>query len=163
MNFNTFFVVNKVITKKGVIIKKQKIPKIVFEQISGPGNLKFLSMLEHKNNQYIVVVDNIVQNDIFVYTLDYAEQESINLNAFITVAEQWYNTNSMKYPLSFELSRFGLSSATSKIYRTFDLNTVQRLVGTPFKFDLSTPVKIKRRISNEVPSCVLIKPKNSMN
>jgi hypothetical protein len=127
--------------------------------VSDRGNLNLLSMLEHRRERYLVVVDNIDDEAITAYVLDYAQQEGVDLITFIDVAEKWLQHSDGKYPLSFELSRLGLTSVARKIYKTFDLAYVTRLVGRSFSYDLTTPIRIRRRRASRVPAGVEIRPK----
>ena len=140
-------------------MSKRKIPSLIIEHVSDRGNLNMLSMLEHRRDKYLVIVDNIDEDNITAYVLDFAQQESVDLSLFIKIAEQWLEKSNGEYPLSFELSRLGLTEATRRIYKTFDLAYVTRLVGRAFSFDLTTPVRIRRRRATKIPTGVEIRPK----
>ena len=143
-------------------MNKRKIPSLIIEHVSDRGNLNMLSMLEHRRDKYLVIVDNIDEDNITAYVLDFAQQESVDLSLFIKIAEQWLEKSNGEYPLSFELSRLGLTEATRRIYKTFDLAYVTRLVGRAFSFDLTTPVRIRRRRATKIPTGVEIRPKASV-
>ena len=147
------------IKKPGPHVSKRKIPTLIVEHVSDRGNLHMLSMLEHRRDRYLVIVDNTSDESITAYVLDYAQQEGIDLASFIGVAEGWLKNSGGAYPLSFELSRLGMTSVTRRIHKTFDLAYVTRLVGCAFSFDLTTPVKIRRRRASRVPSHVEVRPK----
>jgi len=142
-------------------MSKKKIPSLIIEHVSDRGNLHLLSMLEHRRDKYLVIVDNISADSITAYVLDYAQQEGVDLSAFILVAEKWLETSNNEYPLSFELSRLGLTDTVRKIYKTFDLAYVTRLVGRSFEYDLTTPIRVRRRRASRVPAGVEVKPKSS--
>jgi hypothetical protein len=137
---------------------KKKIPNLIIEEVSDAGNLHMLSMLEHRRNRYLVIVDNILEDELYAYVLDYAQQEGIDLNAFIKIAEQWVQSG-VDHPLSFELSKLGLSGITQPIYKTFALAHVTRLVGRGFSIDLRTPVRVKRRRVPLIQPMIEIRPK----
>jgi hypothetical protein len=139
-------------------MSKRKIPSLIIEHVSDAGNLRLLSMLEHRRERYLVIVDNIDDEIITAYVLDYAQQEGVDLIAFITIAEQWLEVSGGKYPLSFELSRLGLTHVARRIYKTFDLAYVTRLVGRGFSYDLTTPLRVRRRRASRVPSGVEVRP-----
>jgi hypothetical protein len=140
-------------------MSKRKIPSLIIEHVSDVGNLYCLSMLEHRRERYLVIVDNIDDEMITAYVLDHAQQEGIDLPAFIGVVERWLEHGATEYPLSFELSRLGLTSVTRRIYKTFDLAYVTRLVGRSFEYDLTTPVRVRRRRASRVPAGIEIKPR----
>jgi hypothetical protein len=143
-------------------VSKRKIPTLIIEHVSDRGNLHLLSLLEHRRERYLVIVDNVSSETITAYVLDYAQQEGVDLRTFIELAETWLKTTEGTYPLSFELSRLGLTSAARRIYKTFDLAYVTRLVGRSFAFDLTTPVRVRRRRASRVPAGVEIRPKASV-
>jgi hypothetical protein len=140
-------------------MSKKKIPTLIIEHVSDQGNLHLLSMLEHRREKYLVIVDNIDEENVYAYVLDQAQQEGLDLKVFIHIAETWLNTSSGGYPLSFELSRIGMTTAARRIYKTFDLAYVTRLVGRAFSFDLTTPIRVRRRRANIVPAGIEIRPK----
>ena len=147
-------------------MSKRKIPTLIIEHVSDEGNLNMLSMLEHqayhRRERYLCVVDNIDDEQITAYVLDYAQQEGVDLITFIKIAEQWLKQSNGQYPLSFELSRLGLTAASKRIYKTIDLAYVTRLVGRSFSFDLTTPVRVRRRRASRVPAGIEIRPKSTV-
>lgn len=140
-------------------MSKKKIPTLIIEHVSDRGNLHLLSLLEHRRDRYLVIVDNITEDEIAAYVLDYAQQEGIDLGTFLDLTENWLQTSGGAYPLSFEFSRLGLTSVTRRIYKTFDLAYVTRLVGKAFTYEMSTPTKVRRRRASKVPAGVEIRPK----
>ncbi len=140
---------------------KKKIPNLIIEEVADAGNLHMLSMLEHRRNRYLVIVDNILEDELHAYVLDYAQQEGIDLNTFIKIAEGWVASGA-NHPLSFELSKLGYSSITQPIYKTFALAHVTRLVGRGFSIDLKTPIRIKRRRVPVIQPMIEIRPKASV-
>lgn len=143
-------------------MSKRKIPTLIIEHVSDRGNLHLLSLLEHRRDRYLVIVDNIDEENITAYVLDYSQQEGIDLRTFISLAEEWLERSQGQYPFSFELSRLGLTETTRRIYKTFDLAYVTRLVGRSFSFDLTTPIRVRRRRASRVPAGVEVKPKASV-
>ena len=144
-------------------MSKRKIPTLIIEHVSDRGNLHLLSMLEHRRDKYLVIVDNIDEEAITAYVLDYAQQEGVDLRTFIGLAEEWLQRSDAKYPLSFELSRLGLTSTVRRIYKTFDLAYVTRLVGRSFSYDLTTPIRVRRRRASRVPAGIEIRPRASVH
>ena len=140
-------------------MSKRKIPSLIIEHVSDRGNLRLLSLLEHRRDRYLVIVDNVSSESITAYVLDYAQQEGVDLSTFIKLAEDWLENSNGQYPLSFELSRLGLTNVARRIYKTFDLAYVTRLVGRSFEYDLTTPTRVRRRRASKVPAGVEVRPK----
>jgi hypothetical protein len=133
-------------------LAKKKIPNLIVEFASDSGNLHFLSVIEHRRQNYLAIVDNISSEEVGAYVLDYAQQEKLDVRQLLSAATLWFYRGSTRYPLSFEFSRLGLTPATNRIYKTFELPHVTRLIGNDFRFDFETPPKIRRRRANLIPA-----------
>lgn len=133
---------------------KKKIPALVVEKAVDPGNYYYLSVVEYRKENYLVVVDNISNDELGAYVLDLAQQEGINLQELMSVITTWFYGYSEKYPLSFEFSRLGLTPITNRIYKTFELAHVTRLIGNDFTFNIFDSPKIKRRRVSMIPAGV---------
>lgn len=140
---------------------KKKIPGLVIERAEDQGNHYFLSVLEYRRENYLVVVDNITDDELGAYVLDFAQQEGMSLKELMSVVTLWFYKSSFDYPLSFEFSRLGISEKTNRIYKTFELTHVTRLIGKDFKFDLNASPKIRRRRVSKIPAGVEIKLKKT--
>lgn len=140
---------------------KRKIPGLIIERAEDQGNYFFLSVLEYRRENYLVIVDNITDEEVGAYVLDFAQQEGMNLRDLMTLITQWFYRASHRYPLSFEFSRLGVAQRTNRIYKTFELAHVTRLIGKDYKFDLLVAPKVRRRRVNKIPAGVEIKLKRS--
>jgi hypothetical protein len=133
-------------------VTKKKIPKLDVEFASDDGNLYFLSLLEYRRENYLTVIDNITSDEVSAYVLDFAQSEKIDVKALISVITLWFYKGSYEHPLSFEFSRLGLTPMTNRIYKTFELPHVTRIVGNDFRYDFETAPKIRRRRATSMPS-----------
>lgn len=140
---------------------KRKIPSLIVEFASDQGNAYYLSVIEYRRENYLVVVDNINDEEVGAYVLDFAQQEGINLQDLMTVVTQWFYRASYRYPLSFEFSRLGIAQRTNRIYKTFELAHVTRLIGKDYRFDFQALTKVRRRRVNKIPAGVEIKLRRS--
>ena len=143
-------------------MSKRKVPSLIVERAEDQGNYYFLSVLEHRRENYLVIIDNITDEAVGAYVLDFAQQEGMNLRDLMTVITLWFYRGSHRYPLSFEFSRQGISPATNRIYKTFELAHVTRLIGKDFRFDMLAAPKVKRRRVNKIPAGVEIKLKRAV-
>lgn len=112
----------------------------------------FLSVLEYRRENFLVVIDNVSSEEIGAYVLDFAQQERLDVRQILTVVTHWFYRGSTRYPLSFEFSRLGLTPMVNKIYKTFELAHVTRLIGIDFNFNLEAPPKIRRRRVSLIPA-----------
>lgn len=135
-------------------MSKKKIPSLVVEYACDSGNFCYLSVLEYRKENYLVIVDNITEDTVGAYVLDFAQQEGIDLQQLITIVTTWFYRGSYTYPLSFEFSRLGMAMHTNRIYKNFELAHVTRLIGNDFKYNLSAAPKVKRRRVSMIPAGV---------
>lgn len=140
---------------------KKRIPDLHVEYVEDQGNCLFLSLLEYRKEKYLVIIDNVTDDEIGAYVLDVAKQEGLDLKLLLTVITQWFYRASYKYPLSFEFSRLGMTPMTNRIYKTFELAHVTRLVGNDFRFNLDSSPKVKRRRVNKIQAGVEVKLKKT--
>jgi hypothetical protein len=140
---------------------KRKIPGLVVEFASDTGNAFFLSVLEYRRENYLVVVDNISADEVNAFVLDFAQQEGIDLKQLMSVITTWFYRGSHHYPLSFEFSRLGITHRTNRILKTFELTHVTRLIGRDFRYDLFEVPKVRRRRVNRIPAGVEVRLKRS--
>jgi hypothetical protein len=141
---------------------KKKIPPLVIEYVTDPVNLFYLSLIEYKRDNFLSIIDNITKTDVSAFVLDFANQEKINTLNFFSVVTNWFYCSSHLHPLSFELSKTGLSDKMRPLFRTFDINSISRIIGNPFVFDFESITKVKRRKVNIIPSTVEIRLKNKI-
>jgi hypothetical protein len=140
---------------------KKRIPALVVERAEDQGNFFYLSVIEFRRENYLVVIDNITDDEVGAYVLDYAQQEGIDTKQLLSLITVWFYRGSQTYPLSFEFSRLGIAERTNRIYKTFELAHVTRLIGRDFTFDLLTPPKVRRRRVSKIPAGVEVRLKRS--
>lgn len=140
---------------------KKRIPSLIVEFASDSGNLYYLSVIEYRRQNYLCIIDNISSEEIGAYVLDFAPQEKIDLKQLMTVITYWFYRGSYSYPLSFEFSRLGITPAANRIYKTFELAHVTRLIGHDFRYDFESPPKIRRRRVSLIPAGTEIRLKRS--
>ena len=140
---------------------KKKIPNLIVEFASDSGTMYFLSVIEYRRENYLAIVDNISSDEVGAYVLDFAQQERLDLQQLMTIVTRWFYSGSVAYPLSFEFSRLGISPMVNRIYKTFELAHVTRLIGYDFRYDFETPPKIRRRRATLIPAGAEVKLKRS--
>jgi hypothetical protein len=142
-------------------LAKKRQPELKIEQVNEKANLHFMALLEYKRENYLCIIDNITPSEIGVYVLDFAEQESVPVQEFLSVVTQWFYGKSDLHPLSVEIAKKGLTESCSSIYRTFDTTYVSRIVGQAFTYDGLNKSKVRRRRVIPIPEGVAIKLKKS--
>lgn len=141
---------------------KKKIPELKVELINERGNLLYLALLEYKRENYLCIIDNVSQSEIGAYVLDYAEQENIPVQEFLSLVTHWFYSKSDNHPLSVEIASQGLTQLIAPIHRTFDTTYVSRIVGHAFVYETMNKSKVRRRRVVPIPEGVAIKFKKSV-
>lgn len=141
---------------------KKKVPSLIVEFASDSGNLYYLSVLEYRRQNYLCIVDNISSEEVGAYVLDFAQQEKLDLKQLMSIITYWFYRGSTQYPLSFEFSRLGITPATNRIYKTFELAHVTRLIGHDFRYDFESAPKVRRRRVSLIPAGTEVRLKRSM-
>ena len=134
----------------------KKIPPLILENLDSDQNHAYLTLIIYKKQKYLVVVDNVGNEEISAFVLDMAEAEGIDVKWFLSVCNLWFYSSSEKYPLSFEFAKTGHLNTVKKIIRTFNTNSVSRIVGRIFMYNIQNKPKVKRRKIIPVPEYVEI-------
>jgi hypothetical protein len=142
---------------------KKKIPPLILEHTYNKSNLIFLTMVEYKKENYLVIVDNITDDELTGFVLDAAEAEKIDVNAVISIATKWFYSSSERYPLSVEFSKNGMAAYVAPILKSFNTQFISRIVGKCFSYDVNKKPKLKRKKIVPVAQGVEIKFKKPSN
>lgn len=136
---------------------KKVVPPLLIEEVQESVNHMYISLLEYKRKNYIVIIDNITDAEISAYVLDYANAEDINVAELLSATTFWYYSASERYPLSFEFSKSGLAESMSPLRRTFKKDYVSRLIGKAFSYEIETKPRVKRKRVQKIQQGVEIK------
>lgn len=138
---------------------KNPIPLIVEEHPDDYDGYPFITLVQYDNKHLLTIIDNASEKQIKAYILDLCGPESIDEEQLVAVASHWYDNHRDRFPISFQFSRLGISDSTGKIYRTFNIEYVTRVIGPLPKFDMTTAPKIRRRRRKAVPPGVEVSRK----
>lgn len=122
-----------------------KAPPLVYEELQDQSNHLFLTLVEYKRVKYLTIIENVVDDEIQAYLLDLLEAEGVDQEWFMTVARRWYYSAADRYPLSFEFAKLGKGDVVEKIRKTFNINSISRVIGRLFTYPMNTKPKVKRR------------------
>ena len=135
---------------------KKQVPKLKIEFYSETSNLHYLAIVEHKREQYLCIINNITEDEIGAYVLDFIEQEKISLPNFLSLVNNWFYSSSSDKPLSIEIAKMGLTRTFSPIFRTFDKSYVSRIIGNAFSYKEGSTSRVKRRRVIPIPEGIEI-------
>lgn len=122
-----------------------KIPLVIEPYPENYDGYKFITLIRYNDENYLNLVDNVVNNTIISYVLDLCPPNNLNEEKIIDVANYWFNNNKDKYPLSIEYSKNNMGEETSKILRCFPIDYVARVIGPLNMYKMSGTYKIRKR------------------
>lgn len=138
-----------------------KTPPLIFENLEDPQNLCYITLIEFKKQKYLTIVENVIEDEIQAYILDSLAAEGIDQDWFLSIATKWYYSASDRYPLSFEFAKLGEGDVIKKILKTYNINSISRVIGKLFVYPINTKPKVKRRKVNAIPEAIEIKFRKS--
>lgn len=116
--------------------------------------LPFLTLIQFRRQPMLVIVDNVDDDLIRAYVLDLCGPAHVDEERIVLTAAEWFSESRSKYPISIEFSKRGLTAETSKIYRTFDIEFVSRVIGPAPEFPMGATKSVRRRRRKPVPAGV---------
>ncbi|TFG96110.1 hypothetical protein E4H12_11805 [Candidatus Thorarchaeota archaeon] len=125
--------------------------------------LPFLTLIQFRKQPMLVIIDNVNDQAIKAYVLDLCGPEHVNEEKVIGAAQEWFEKDNINFPVSIEFSRRGMTEETSRIYRTFDVEFVSRVIGPAPEFPMGVIKSVKRRRRKAVPQGVEIQQGSMLN
>jgi hypothetical protein len=139
----------------GKTAKQGDLPFILEQHPESYTGYPFITLIQYKSQHILSIVDNIFNKSLKVFVIDLCGPSGINEEAIIALASEWYDNSRTRYPISFEFSKRGMTQQTSKIYRTYAIDSIARVIGPIFSFPMDQVFKVKRRKRREIPPVVL--------
>lgn len=136
------------------------IPLIVEPHPEDYEGYPFITLIQYRKEHTLALIDNATDKVVKAYVLDMCGPANVDEELLIGVAKHWYDNNGLeRYPVSFTLSQFGIANEASKIYRTFNIEYITRVIGPLPRFEMKAITSTKRRRRKPVPAGVEIKNK----
>ena len=136
------------------------IPLIVEPHPADYDGYPFITLIQYRKEHTLTLIDNADDKTIKAFVLDMCGPAQVNEELLIGVAQQWFEENNhYRYPVSFAFSRMGVANEASKIYRTFNIEHVTRVIGPLPKFEMKETSSIKRRRRKPVPPGIEVQNK----
>jgi len=140
-------------------IRGNPIPLIVENHPDNYNGYPFITLIQYKDIDQLVIVDNVDEKNIDAYVLDLCGPENVDEEKMISIVSEWWDKHRADFPVSFEFSKAGIAVDVSKIYRAFHIEYVTRVIGPLSNFKAKETPKIKRRRRKEVPKGVEVHKK----
>ena len=130
------------------------VPLIVEDHPDDYEGYPFITLIQYRRVHVLAIVDNSDEQVIKSYVLDMCGPERVDEQKIIEIAASWYKNHRTEHPLSVEFSRRGVTSEAGRIYRTFNIEFVTRVIGPLPRFEMTETVRVKRRKRKPVPQGV---------
>lgn len=122
----------------------KKYPLITEPHPESYNGYPFMTLLTYGNEKILTIVDNHNKHSINAFVLDYCNIENLNEDMIIRSALNWYNDETINYPISIAFAK-NPNLGTHKIYKSFNINYVKRIIGPLPIYNMETIKKIKRK------------------
>lgn len=123
--------------------QKQTVPIIIEPYPEDYNGYPFITLLQYKHDYVLTIVDNVSIKKVSALVLDRCGPEQVNEQEIVNIADEWY-TSGCKYPLSIEFSKRNMVGITSRLFRSFELEYITRVIGPLPQYNMEVS-QIKRR------------------
>lgn len=127
------------------------VPLIIEDHPKQYKGFPFITYIQFHNSNVLAIVDNVHQKQLQCYVLDLCQPLEIDEKLLIEATANWYNSSSHRLPLSVYLNQIGLGEAVAKVYRTYNIEFITRIVGPLFTYPI-TEVVVTRRKKRKSPT-----------
>lgn len=128
----------------------KKFPLVVEPHPADYHGYEFLTLIRFNDESSLNIVDNVSKKYIHTYVIDLCGPEEFDEEGLIDIANEWYHTNGDRHPISVEFSRRNMVEEAAKILRAYPLDYVTRVIGPLPHFDMSGPIKVRKRKRKEI-------------
>lgn len=121
----------------------KKYPLIIESHPETYSGYPFITLLVYGEEKILTIIDNHDNHNINAFVLDYCKIEKLDEDLIIKTAANWYYNN-RSCPVSIEFAKID-NLNTQKIYKSFNINYVKRIMGPLPKYNMEITKKIKRK------------------
>lgn len=132
------------------------IPLIIEPYPDDYDGYKFITLIRYNDSNTLNIIDNVVNGSINTYVLDLCSPSFVEEERIIEVAYDWFESDRIRHPISVEFSRLGLADEFGKIFRTFPIDYVARVIGPLPEYRMTGAYKIRKRKKKNVPENIEI-------
>lgn len=133
------------------------IPLIIEQHPEDYNGYPFITLLQYRKEHILALIDNTDDKIIKAYVLDLCGPSKVDEERIVEVTLDWWDNRRDRYPLSVEFSSLGLTNDASKIYRTFNIEYITRVIGPLPKYEMKDTVSVKRRKRKVLPKGIALK------
>ena len=136
-------------------MKKSHVPLIIESHPSNYIGFPFITLIQYHKSPMVCVVDNIGDSSIRAFVLDMCGPAGVDEEIIVNATQVWYDQYRAQYPVSVYFSREGLSSVTTKIFRTLNVEFVSRVIGPVPNYPMTGHSSLRRRKRKVIPSALV--------
>lgn len=129
----------------------KQIPLVVEPYPDDYEGYKFITLIRYNDFNSLNIIDNVINGTINTYVLDLCAPSFVQEDHIIEVVHAWYESDRISHPISVEFSRLGLADEFGKIYRSFPIDYVARIIGPLPEYKMGGAYKIRKRKKKNVP------------
>lgn len=133
------------------------IPLIVEQHPEDYNGYPFITLLQYRKEHILTLIDNADDKIIKSYVLDLCGPSKVDEEQIVEIALDWWDNRRDRFPISFEFSRLGLTNEVCKIYRTFNIEYVTRVIGPLPRYEMKETISVKRRKRKALPKSLNIR------
>ena len=134
----------------------RKIAKIIREDYPANYNgYRFITLVQFNEEKYLTIVDRLTDKTLSVYLLDLCGPRGIDEELILNSAYEWSISTRKSFPISYEFARIGISEQVSSIYKSFNIDFVERVIGPLPEVEVRNAT-VKRKKRNIIPSNIEI-------
>lgn len=130
--------------------RKSQPPLIIETHPEEYEGFPFITLIQFKTEHILCIVDNADDTYINAYVLDSCGSSGVDEQQLIEIAAEWDLRSRLKYPLSIEFSKRGITKMTQALYKTFPIEFVSRVIGPLPSYPMSEITKIRRRRKKQI-------------
>lgn len=121
------------------------VPLVVEDHPKQYKGFPFITYIQFHNTNCLAIVDNVCQKQLQGYILDLCQPAEVDEALLIEAASNWYSTHSHRMPLSVYMNQLGLGDKTNKVYRTYNIEFITRIVGPLFTYPIHEVIVTRRK------------------
>jgi hypothetical protein len=132
--------------------RKQKNSLLIESHPRGYKGYPFITLIQYQDQTLLAIVDNMDDEKIMAYVLDFCGPEGVDEQQMITIAINWFQNHRDQYPISIEFAKHNMLGETSKLFRILNINYVTRYIGPANVFTINQCQTVKRRKRKPLPT-----------
>jgi hypothetical protein len=116
----------------------------------------FLTLIEYADERYLTIVDIVTAGTISAYVLDMCKSEGLDDVLIVSLIHSNWEQYKDK-PISVLFGALSISKKMARVYRTFQMTDITRVIGRMPVVDITSARTVKRRRRREISSDLISK------